>query len=85
MEFSGYLVLSDTFYPGWRAFVDGRRAEIVPADHAFRAVYVPVGQHVVEFRYQPGSLQFGAILSALAWLAFAALALAGRAARPRAA
>jgi hypothetical protein len=86
MEFSGYLVLADTYYPGWRAYVDGARAEIVPANHAFRAVFVPPGQHVVEFRYESGSVLVGAVLSGLAWLAFAALAASARWAhrRPRA-
>lgn len=50
----GYLVLTDTFYPGWTATVDGSLVKIVPAFHAFRAVSVSKGDHTVIFNY--GSL-----------------------------
>ena len=53
---AGWLILSDTFYPGWQALVDGTPAEIVLANGAFRAVQVPAGVHTIEFRYEP---QFG--------------------------
>src|SRR5439155_10180299 len=46
---AGYLVLDDTYYPGWRAWVDGRAAPIRPANVAFRAVRVGPGPHVVAF------------------------------------
>ena len=72
---SGYLVLEDTFYPGWQARVDGRAASIVPANEAFRAVAVPAGRHVVSFRYRPASATAGATVS-LASLA-AGLSLLG--------
>ncbi len=50
---AGYLVLLDSYYPGWRAFVDGRRVEILRANYAFRAVALPAGKHTVEFAYNP--------------------------------
>ena len=49
----GYLVLTDTFYPGWQATVDGTATNIVPAFHAFRAVPVSTGFHDVIFIYWP--------------------------------
>jgi hypothetical protein len=72
MQFAGYVVLSDTFYPGWKAYVDGRPAHLVAANYAFRAVYVSAGRHIVEFRYQPDSVALGGALSGLAWLGLGA-------------
>ncbi len=62
----GYLVLADTFYPGWQAFVDGHRAEIMRANYAFRAVQLTEGEHQVVFEYRPGSFTAGVICSAAA-------------------
>jgi hypothetical protein len=62
----GFLVLSDTYRPGWTAAVDGKEAVIWRAQAAFRAVEVPAGKHQVVFRYRPGSLRVGAALSLLA-------------------
>jgi hypothetical protein len=71
---AGYLVLSDTYYPGWQATLDGRRADVRPADVAFRAVAIPAGRHTVAFEYHPWSVKLGGALS-LAALAAIALGL----------
>lgn len=44
--------LSDVYYPNWRATVDNQPSEIFRADYAFRAVFVPAGEHRLVFRYQ---------------------------------
>jgi hypothetical protein len=49
----GFLVVSDTFVPGWAARVDGAPATMIVVDLAFRAVPVPAGAHTVEMRYSP--------------------------------
>ena len=54
------LVLSDTYYPGWRAFVDGEETKIYRADYAFRAIPLNAGTHQVEFVYDPTSFKLGA-------------------------
>jgi hypothetical protein len=59
----GYLVLTDAYYPGWTATVDGQPVPIERADILFRAVKVPAGQHRVELRYQPQSCSFGLLIS----------------------
>ncbi|TAK35069.1 MAG: hypothetical protein EPO21_07430 [Chloroflexota bacterium] len=69
----GYLVLSDAFYPGWRAYVDGERTEILHANYAFRAVRLEPGEHLVEFRYLPSSYVLGLGLSLVALLAASVL------------
>lgn len=53
------LVLSDNYYPDWAVRVDGKPAELLRADHTFRAVEVPAGQHQVTFSFRPGSLITG--------------------------
>jgi hypothetical protein len=64
-EADGLLVLTDNYAPGWQAFLDTKPVPIYIADHAFRAMVVPAGQHRVEFVYRPWSFYVGATLSLL--------------------
>jgi len=74
-----YLFLADTFDPGWSATVDGKPAPIVPADAAFRAVYLDEGTHTVEFRYRPAGFAAGLSITAVgSILAVVLLAVSGR-------
>jgi Bacterial membrane protein YfhO len=68
----GYVVLGDTFYPGWKATVDGKDARIHPANVWFRAVPVTAGAHTIKFSYRPSSVITGAIISLLSALLIAA-------------
>jgi hypothetical protein len=76
----GFLLVADTFYPGWTASIDGRAAPIYRANLAVRGVPVPAGTHDVRFAYEPPGLAQGMRISAialillLAWTAFAAYA-----------
>ena len=72
---AGVLTVSDQFYPGWQATVDGQPTDIVRADAVFRAVCVPPGDHTVRFDYRPGSLYVGVAISAAGWLALFAFAI----------
>jgi len=72
-----YLVLTDTWFPGWRVWIDGVERRVWRADHAFRAVWLPSGRHEVEFRYVPASVRVGLAVSALAAGAIALLFVAG--------
>jgi hypothetical protein len=67
------LVLSDLFYPGWEATVDGRAAEILQANYVMRAVAIPQGAHDVRFLYRPASFRAGVAASAAGCLAVALL------------
>ncbi len=72
-----YLVLADTYFPGWIAQIDGQDTPIYRANGNFRAVVVPAGEHTVRFKYSPISFRVGSVLSLLAaiavMLAFVAL------------
>ncbi len=70
----GILLLTDVFYPGWRATVDGRPAELLRADYVFRAVRIPAGEHVVRMDFRPRTWQVGFGISLVTWLALAAVA-----------
>ncbi|MBI4496708.1 MAG: hypothetical protein HY689_02270 [Chloroflexi bacterium] len=59
----GYLVLTDSFYPGWKAYVDGVAAPLYRADYLYRAVPLERGRHRVEFVFEPRSVVAGARLS----------------------
>jgi uncharacterized membrane protein YfhO len=58
-------VVSDTFYPGWRAWVDGAPAVIYSVDGAMRGVMVPAGAHTLTMRYRPAVVFEGAALTLL--------------------
>jgi hypothetical protein len=76
-----HAVLTDTFYPGWKAFVDGEARNITPAYHTFRSVLVGHKEERLEFIYEPFSFRFGlaASLFPLAgWVATFALFAARR-------
>jgi hypothetical protein len=79
---SGWLVLTDTYFPGWRASVNGQEAAIVPADYAFRGVPLPPGENVVTFSYEPASYRIGLFVTCLSLCAGIGL-LAGNAACKR--
>jgi hypothetical protein len=60
---AGVLFLSDAYFPGWRAYVDGKETKIFRADFAFRAVVVEKGAHTVVFDYHPASFYLGVKIS----------------------
>jgi hypothetical protein len=64
----GYLVLTDAYYPGWTATIDGQPTDIERADVMFRAVRVPAGQHRVEMRYEPSLFRIGMWITIGAWV-----------------
>jgi hypothetical protein len=77
---AGYVVVLDTFLPGWTATVDGAAAEVLRANVVFRAVAVPAGSHTVTLAYRPPSVVAGLLVSGtglLLGLAFWAFRPAG--------
>ncbi len=70
----GMVILTDTWFPGWRATVDGKAAPIYEAYGGVRGVMVDQGSHVIEMRYRPMSVYLGGGMTVLAAL----ITLAGR-------
>jgi hypothetical protein len=62
------LVLSEIFYPGWHAYVDGAATKVLRADWNLRAIPVPAGPHRVEMRFEPAPLRQGAMVTAITLL-----------------
>ena len=68
MQGDGWIVVSTVAWPGWRAYVDGRRVRIHIANHAFLSVFVPRGTHKIRMTYLPETFVIGK------WISFATLA-----------
>jgi hypothetical protein len=70
-----YLVLSELFYPGWHAYVDGSNVQILRADYLLRAIPLIAGRHNIVFVYRPVSFLIGAVLTAFTLLALGCIRL----------
>lgn len=81
---SAFLVLSDVLYPGWRAWVDGRAADIVRTDYVLRGLWLTRGTHEIRVEFRPPLVGAGLALSGVAalvllsWGAFGRLRKGGR-------
>jgi hypothetical protein len=67
----GLLVLSETYYPGWTAYIDGKEAPVLRVNYNLRGTFVPSGAHSVEVRFQPRDLVRGW------WISVASLLVCG--------
>jgi len=77
------LMISENYYPAWKAEVDGAEAPVLRADYAFRAVPVPAGSHEVRLYYDSTPLNQSAFVSASLILLLGALTATGlRGGRP---
>ena len=81
MAAPGWIVISEAAWPGWRAYLDGRRVRIHRANRAFLAVYAPAGQHEIRLRYLPRGFTHGRTISVAVLLLLSiglAMSLMGR-------
>jgi hypothetical protein len=69
------LVLSEAFYPGWKACLDDREVKIYQANFAFRAVPLPAGMHTVTFVYDPISFRIGKAITIFTLITFIFLSI----------
>ena len=72
---AGWLLLTDTYYPGWKVYIDGKEEKIYKADYLFRAVYLNKGKHNVRFVYEPTSFRAGLTVSVVTILILCALGI----------
>jgi hypothetical protein len=70
---TAFLVSSETYYPGWQAFVDGKPAEVFVTNVAFRGVLIPSGAHEVVLEFAPVILWWSGAVSLVAWGLWGAL------------
>jgi len=72
---AGFLFLSEIYYPGWKAFIDGRPEPILRGDYLFRVIQVPSGRHEVTFTFDPFSIKIGIVITILTLFLLLALTL----------
>jgi hypothetical protein len=58
-----FLVLSDVYYPGWTAKIDGTQTKIFQTNYVLRGVQVPAGEHTIKFEFKPVSYHIGVGIS----------------------
>ncbi len=80
----GLLILTDSYCPGWHAWIDGRPTPIDRFSDAFRSVAVPAGTHIIEMRYEPATFRLGLFISLIALALLVGLAASAIRASPAA-
>lgn len=71
----GFVLLTDNYYPGWKATVDGKATEIFRGDYSFKAVFVPKGSHIIRFIYFPLTFKIGLAISVVGIITFFIVAM----------
>jgi hypothetical protein len=59
-----FLILSEIYYPGWKAFVDGVETHLFQTNYVLRGIMLPAGSHIIHFKFEPRSFYYGAGISA---------------------
>ena len=75
---AAFLVLNESYFPGWEARIDDLPASIIRTNVFVRGMAIPAGQHLVEFVYRPTSFRIGAAISTGTLLFFVGLAASAR-------
>ncbi|OGE00704.1 hypothetical protein A3J17_04075 [Candidatus Curtissbacteria bacterium RIFCSPLOWO2_02_FULL_40_11] len=66
----GLFVLTESYYPGWKAFTDEIEVEVLAANINSKAVVIPKGTHLLEFKYDPKSIRLGTTITSLGLIIF---------------
>jgi uncharacterized membrane protein YfhO len=72
---NGYLFLSELFYPGWKAFMDGQPIRILRGNHLFRILELPKGWHAIVLEFDPWTIRWGSAVTLSVLLLLGVLAL----------
>lgn len=76
-EVDAFLLISDLYYPGWKALIDDKQVEMKNIDQLFRAVFVRKGVSFVKFIYQPRSVKIGAYISMVSFILLSLILISG--------
>jgi uncharacterized membrane protein YfhO len=68
IEKNGFLFLSETFYPGWKASDNGKEKKIFRTNYIFRGISLEPGKHEIEFVFEPESYEIGKLISLVSLL-----------------
>lgn len=79
MKNDGFVVLSEIYYPGWKAYVDGEERPVYRVDKLLRGIHVPKGGHKIDMTFEPASYRLGLWISLLTWLLVLGIAAVGTA------
>ncbi len=60
---NSFLSTSEVYYPGWKARIDNIDTKIYLSNYSFRSIYIPKGEHRVEFYYQPDIFYTGGLIT----------------------
>ncbi|MDI6783511.1 MAG: YfhO family protein, partial [bacterium] len=71
----GYLVLSEIYYPGWKANLDGKQVQVGIVGSLLRSLPIPAGDHPVDFIFSPFSFWLGLIITTITWLGLVVILL----------
>ncbi len=83
---AAFLVVSQSYFPGWQARVDGQPEQLLVADYLFQGIHLPAGSHHIQLDYEPSNLRTGEYISSAAlaaWLLFVAAIVFGTLLRRR--
>lgn len=72
------MVVANTYYPGWKAYIDGQPTSVSRVNWTMNGVSLPPGKHIVKLRYEPTSFRIGLSISILSAFLFAGMVIAHR-------
>lgn len=67
-NYDGILVLTDTHYPGWEAYIDQSPTKIYPVNLYQKGIFLTSGEHQIIFRFQSESFKLGKIITVSSWI-----------------